>query len=59
MTQTIYGRTEGLKKQVLTQLEAIYELRADEGQLISMELALLLRDLTEAINREISTGRAR
>ena len=34
MTQTIYGRTEGLKKQVLTQLEAIYELRADEGQLI-------------------------
>ena len=54
MTQTIYGRTEGLKKQVLTQLEAIYELRADEGQLISMELALLLRDLTEAINREIS-----
>ena len=54
MTQTIYGRTEGLKKQVLTQLEAIYELRADEGQLISMELALLLRELTEAINREIS-----
>ena len=54
MTQTIYGRTEGLKKQVLTQLEAIYELRADEGQLISMELALLLRDLNEAINREIS-----
>ena len=54
MTQTIYGKTEGLKKQVLTQLEGIYELRADEGQLISEELALVLRDLTEAINREIS-----
>lgn len=54
MTQTIYGKTEGLKKQVLTQLEGIYELRADEGQLISQELALVLRDLSDAINREIS-----
>lgn len=54
MPQTIYGRTEGLKKQVLTQLEAIYEQRADEGQLISHELALVLRDLSEEINREIS-----
>ena len=51
MTQTIYGKTEGLKKEVLTQLEGIYELRADEGQLLRQELALVLRDLSDAIKR--------
>ena len=54
MTHEIYGRTEGLKKQVLTQLEAIYELQAGQGQLISQELALVLRDLSDQIKREIS-----
>ena len=40
MAQTIYGNTEGLKKQVLTQLEAFYEEKMEEGQLLRWELAL-------------------
>lgn len=54
MAQTIYGNTEGLKKQVLTQLEAFYEEKMEEGQLLRWELALSLRDISDAIGREVS-----
>lgn len=54
MEHVVQGNTEGLKKQVLNQLEALYTQTVEQGQLISEELALVLRDITEVINREVS-----
>ena len=45
MDNIVYGKTEGIKKRVLEQLQSLYDLHLDQGQLISEELALLLRDI--------------
>ena len=52
MDNIVYGKTEGIKKRVLEQLQSLYDLHLDQGQLISEELALLLRDISESIGRE-------
>lgn len=49
MDNIVYGKTEGIKKRVLEQLQSLYNLHLDQGQLISEELALLLRDISESI----------
>lgn len=54
MDNIVYGKTEGIKKRVLEQLQSLYDLHLDQGQLISEELALLLRDISESIGREVS-----
>ena len=40
MDNIVYGKTEGIKKRVLEQLQSLYDLHLDQGQLISEELAL-------------------
>jgi GTP-binding protein HflX len=54
MEKIVFGKTEGIKNNIMAQLKALYDLRVDQGQLITKELALILRDLTESIGREIS-----
>ena len=54
MDNIVYGKTEGIKNRVLEQLQSLYDLHLDQGQLISEELALLLRDISGAIGREVS-----
>jgi GTP-binding protein HflX len=54
MEKTIFGNTEGIKKNILSRLEGMYDMTVDQGQLISHELALMLRDLSAAIGREVS-----
>ncbi len=54
MDKIVYGKTEGIKKNIITRLESLYDIQVEPGQLITKELALLLRDLTEAVGREIS-----
>ena len=46
MDNIVYGKTEGIKKRVLEQLQSLYNLHLDQDQLISEELALLLRDIS-------------
>ncbi len=54
MEKIIYGKTEGIKKNILDRLESLYDMTVEQGRLISEELALLLRDLSAAIGREVS-----
>ena len=50
MDNIVYGKTEGIKKRVLEQLQSLYNLHLDQGQLISEELALLLRDIRNPLD---------
>lgn len=51
---TIQGEINGLKKNVLEKLEAIYELQVPIGQISTNELVETMLDLTARINREIA-----
>ncbi len=50
----INGNIEGLSKQILLQLEGIYELTIEREDFLSEEIILLLCQLTGLTNREIS-----
>lgn len=50
---TIYGEITGIKKSVIKKLEELYEAVIPSGQIITIELAEKLIDLTKSLNREI------
>lgn len=50
----IYGNTEGIKEFTLQQLEQLYEIKLNKGQLISEEIAIFLANISTKINKEIN-----
>ena len=50
----ILGNLKGVRNSVIEELQTIYDLRLDGGQLLTRELALKMADITDYINREIS-----
>ena len=54
MANEIYGNIKGIRNSVLDELKTIYELKIEDGQMVSQELCLKLDDITDFINREVS-----
>ncbi|CAL7873676.1 GTPase HflX [Fusobacterium necrophorum] len=50
----IYGNIEGIKDFTLQQLEKLYEIKLNKGQLISEEIAMFLSDISTKLNKEIN-----
>jgi GTP-binding protein HflX len=50
----INGNIEGLSKQILLRLESIYDISVEREDFLSEEMVLLLCELTDMINRELS-----
>jgi GTP-binding protein HflX len=50
----INGNIEGLSKQILLRLESIYGISVEREDFLSEEMVLLLCELTDMINRELS-----
>lgn len=50
----ILGNLKGIRNSVLEELKTLYDIKLQSGQLLSLELAVKLADITEFINREIS-----
>lgn len=50
----ILGNLKGLRNSVIEELKTVYDIKLSSGQLLTVELALKLADITEFINREIS-----
>lgn len=50
----IYGDIDGVRKSMLKDLEAIYELQIPIGQILTNELVTILLELTTQIKREIA-----
>ncbi|HEY3425604.1 MAG TPA: GTPase HflX [Negativicutes bacterium] len=50
----VYGDTSGLRKNVIERLEQLYETTVPFGQVITLELAQTIADITAQINREIA-----
>lgn len=54
MAQEIYGNLKGIRNSVIEELKTLYDVKLEDGQLLTSELALRLADITEFINKEIS-----
>lgn len=50
----VTGNLKGIRNSVIEELQTLYDIRLEGGQLLSQELALKMADITEYINREIS-----
>lgn len=50
----IYGNTEGIKDFTLQELNKLYDIRLEKGQLFSEELALVIAEISTKVNREIN-----
>ena len=50
----IYGKTDGLSRQILSRLEELYDMSVERQDFLSEELVLLLCEMTGLTNRELS-----
>ncbi len=50
----IYGNIDGIKDFTLQQLETLYEIKLNKGQLISEEIASFLAEMSIKLNKEIN-----
>lgn len=50
----VTGNLKGIRNSVIEELQTLYDIRLEGGQLLSQELALKMADITEYINRELS-----
>lgn len=50
----IYGDTKGIKKTIITRLEQLYSFSIPYGQALTLDLALELCEISEALNCEIA-----
>ncbi len=50
----VYGETTGIKKNILTELEQLYEFTVPFGQTVTKELAEGMAAITGALNREVA-----
>lgn len=50
----IYGSLKGIRNSVIEELKTFYELRLEDGQLLTTELAVRMADVSEYLNREVS-----
>ncbi len=51
--EEVLGKLQGIKKNILASLEALYAERIPQDQLFTEELALTLRNISASINKEI------
>lgn len=49
----VLGNLQGIKKNIIAELEALYEERIPQDQLLTEELAAVLRNISSTINKEI------
>lgn len=50
----IYGNTEGIKDFTLQELEQLYQIKLEKGSLFSEELAIIVAEISNKVNREIN-----
>lgn len=50
----IYGNTEGIKDVILQELEQLYPIKIEKGNLFAEELASILAEISTKMNREIN-----
>ena len=50
----VLGNLQGIKKNILTTLEGLYDVQIPQDQLLTEELAETLRSISSALNREIA-----
>src|SRR3712207_4389026 len=50
----IYGNTEGIKNFTLQELQKLYDIKLEKGNLLEETIATTLAEITNKVNREIN-----